>query len=101
MIPLITCWGYAGMLIRFMMLPIIPRIKTPRRVLTAFPFPPFRLAPPITTAAITSRGLEIDHMPKVADLIDRVILNPENEQSLSSVRIEVNELMSHRPLFAG
>ena len=55
----------------------------------------------IGTPAITTRGLEIDHMPKVADLIDRVILNPENEQSLSSVRIEVNELMSHRPLFAG
>ena len=55
----------------------------------------------IGTPAITTRGLEIDHMPKVADLIDRVILNPENEQTLSSVRKEVNELMSHRPLFVG
>ena len=55
----------------------------------------------IGTAAITTRGLEFDSMNKVADLIDRVIQNPENEQSLSSVRSEVNEMMSHLPLFAG
>ena len=55
----------------------------------------------IGTAAITTRGLEFDSMNKVADLIDRVIQNPENEQTLSSVRSEVNVLMSHLPLFAG
>ena len=54
----------------------------------------------IGTAAITTRGLEFEAMSKVADLIDRVIQNPENEGSISSVRSEVNEMMSHWPLFA-
>ena len=54
----------------------------------------------IGTAAITTRGLEFDAMSKVADLIDRVLQNPENEGSISSVRSEVNEMMSHWPLFA-
>ncbi len=53
----------------------------------------------IGTPAITTRGLQFDTMDKVAELIDRVIQNPENDQEISKVRLEVNELMSHRPLF--
>lgn len=51
------------------------------------------------TPAITTRGLVESDMDTVADLIDRVIQNFEDEATLEAVRAEVNELMSNRPLF--
>lgn len=51
------------------------------------------------SSAITSRGLMESDMQKVADLLDRVISDPENEDVLEAVRLDVNEMMSVFPLF--
>ena len=52
----------------------------------------------IGTPAITTRGVKYDLMPVIVDLIDRVIVDPENEDVISKVRNEVNELMNDFPL---
>lgn len=51
------------------------------------------------TAAVTTRGLKEPEMKKIADLIDRVITSPEDEQTISTVRKEVNTMMSSFPLY--
>ena len=53
----------------------------------------------IGTAAITSRGMKPEHMEKVAELIDRVIMDHENVDVQSSVKREVNHLMENFPLY--
>lgn len=53
------------------------------------------------TPAITTRGLKEAEIVQVAQLIDRVLMAPEDAASLKQVKSEVNELMSGRPLFAG
>ena len=52
------------------------------------------------TPAITTRGAKEDLMVKIAEFIERVLDDPENEQVISSVRAEVNNLMKDYPLFA-
>ncbi|MDY6250956.1 MAG: serine hydroxymethyltransferase [Bacteroidaceae bacterium] len=52
------------------------------------------------TPAITTRGAKEDLMPVIAQLIERVLNEPENEQVIAAVRAEVNEMMSQYPLFA-
>ncbi len=52
------------------------------------------------TPAITTRGLKEDDMDTVADMIARVLADPENESVIAKVRGEVNELMQNRPMFA-
>ncbi len=54
----------------------------------------------IGTAAITSRGLMANNMQQVVDVIDRVLMNPEDEVILKSVRGEVNEMMKLFPLYS-
>ena len=51
------------------------------------------------TAAITTRGLKEAEMEIIADLINEVIINIDNEQVLSAVRSKVNDLMKDRALF--
>ena len=51
------------------------------------------------TAAITTRGLKEIEMEIIADLINEVIINIDNEQVLSAVRSKVNDLMKDRALF--
>lgn len=53
----------------------------------------------IGTPAITTRGMKAEHMEKVAELIDRVLVNPENEANLAAVKSEVNAWMSDFPLY--
>ena len=53
----------------------------------------------VGTPAITTRGLKQEHMPVIVDLIDKVIMNIENENIINSVKNEVNELMKIFPLF--
>lgn len=53
----------------------------------------------IGTPAITSRGLKENDMEQIVDLIDRVITDPDNENTLNKVKHEVNGLMGERPLF--
>ena len=52
------------------------------------------------TPAITTRGAKEDLMVKIAELIERVLNDPENPDNIAAVRSEVNSLMSSYPLFA-
>ncbi len=52
------------------------------------------------TAAITTRGAKEDLMVLIAELIERVLDNPENEGVIAEVRSKVNETMKSYPLFA-
>ena len=52
------------------------------------------------TAAMTTRGAKEDMMHLIADLIDEVLADPENEQVISCVRQKVNDTMKNYPLFA-
>ena len=54
----------------------------------------------IGVAAVTTRGLKEADMKSIADLIDEVIQNHEDETVLKSVAAKVNELMKGRPLFS-
>lgn len=51
------------------------------------------------TAAITTRGLNADDMAIIVDLIDQVLTNPEDEDTISEVRQIVNQMMKGRALF--
>jgi glycine hydroxymethyltransferase len=53
----------------------------------------------IGTPAITTRGMKAEHMDLVADLIDRVLMNPEDESNLAAIKREVNKLMQDFPLY--
>ncbi|WP_417608811.1 serine hydroxymethyltransferase [Owenweeksia hongkongensis] len=53
----------------------------------------------IGTAAVTSRGLVEDDMDKIADLLDRVISNPDDETVIAEVKSEINSWMESYPLF--
>ena len=52
------------------------------------------------TPAITTRGLKEDKMGYIVELIDRVLSDHENSQTIESVKKEVHDLMSSYPLFA-
>ncbi|MBQ9559009.1 MAG: serine hydroxymethyltransferase [Bacteroidaceae bacterium] len=52
------------------------------------------------TPAITTRGAKEDLMVKIAELIERVLNDPENPENIAAVRAEVNATMEHYPLFS-
>ena len=52
------------------------------------------------TPAITTRGAKEDLMVIIAELIEKVLDAPENEQVITAVRNQVNDLMKDYPLFA-
>lgn len=67
---------------------------------------PFDDKSPFTTSgirlgapAITTRGLKEEHMDTIADLIDRVVTNIDNESVITEVGNEVVKMMQDRPLF--
>ena len=51
------------------------------------------------TPAITTRGLEENHMVEIVNLIDRVINNHDNDNLIKNVKKDVAELMRGRDLF--
>ncbi len=53
------------------------------------------------TPAITTRGLVQSDMDTIVDLIDEVIMNPEDETEITKITEKVHALMKHRPLFNG
>ena len=53
----------------------------------------------VGTPALTSRGVKEDEIPAIVALIDRVLMNINDEATIEAVRKEVNKLMSNRPLF--
>jgi len=54
----------------------------------------------VGTPAITTRGLNEDHMAVIVDLIDEVISNIENESVIARVGEKVVKLMESFPLFS-
>ncbi len=53
----------------------------------------------IGTPAVTTRGMGPSEMDLIADLIDRVLRDPEGESTASQVRAEVTELCRQFPLY--
>ena len=51
------------------------------------------------TAAITTRGVNNEEIKEIVELIDQAIINHENDTQLNQIRIQVNNLMSNKPLF--
>jgi glycine hydroxymethyltransferase len=49
---------------------------------------------------MTTRGAKEDMMVLIADLIEEVLNDPENEEVIANVRSKVNETMKNYPLFA-
>ncbi len=50
--------------------------------------------------AITTRGMKEEHMDFVVDVIDRVLMNADDEVVLGNIRKEVNSFMEGFPLYA-
>ena len=53
----------------------------------------------IGTPAITTRGIKEDQIPYIVNLIDEVIIDFENENTIKSVKEKVNNLMQNYPIF--
>jgi len=51
------------------------------------------------TPAITSRGMKVEHMDSIAQLIDDALTNHANEDNLNEVKSKVNALMVDFPLY--
>jgi len=54
----------------------------------------------VGTPAITTRGVKEDQVPEIVSLIDRVIMNIDDNPAIEEVRHRVNELMADYPMFA-
>lgn len=54
----------------------------------------------VGTPAITSRGVQKDDIKQIVSLIDRALMNRNDDAALEIIRKEVNDMMQHRPLFA-
>jgi len=54
----------------------------------------------IGTPAITTRGLKENDCIEIVELIDEVIINPEDEAKLNSIKQKVQTKMKAYPLFA-
>jgi Glycine/serine hydroxymethyltransferase len=52
------------------------------------------------TPAITTRGAKEDLMVEIAEMIETVLSNPEDENVISEVKSRVNKTMENYPLFA-
>ncbi|NQZ75744.1 MAG: serine hydroxymethyltransferase, partial [Ekhidna sp.] len=53
----------------------------------------------IGTPAVTTRGMKVEDMSKIVELIDGVLTNIENENKIAEIKSEVNSWMSKFPLF--
>ena len=53
----------------------------------------------VGTAAITTRGFKESDMDAIVDLIDQVIVNPEDEAHLNNIKKQVTELVARFPLY--
>ena len=51
------------------------------------------------TPALTTRGLKADHMDKIAELIDRALMNHDKEEVVTDIKAEVNDFMKDFPMF--
>jgi glycine hydroxymethyltransferase len=49
--------------------------------------------------AITTRGMQENHMGQVVDFVDKALMNAENDTELQSIRGDVNKFMEQFPLY--
>lgn len=49
--------------------------------------------------AITTRGMKENHMETVVEMVDKVLMNAEDEQLIASVKNDVKEFMKQFPLY--
>ncbi|OFX23027.1 MAG: serine hydroxymethyltransferase [Bacteroidetes bacterium GWA2_31_9] len=54
----------------------------------------------VGTPAITTRGMNEEHMPLIVEMIDEVISNIDNDSRISAVKSKVNKLMADFPIFS-
>ncbi|HEX8277384.1 MAG TPA: serine hydroxymethyltransferase [Segetibacter sp.] len=53
----------------------------------------------IGVPAITTRGMKEEHMPFIVDLLDKALMNGDDENLLNSLKGQVNEFMTQFPLY--
>lgn len=53
----------------------------------------------IGTPAVTTRGLKEEDMGRIADLVDRVVNNHEDDAALEKVKQDVQQMMKDKPLY--
>ena len=53
----------------------------------------------IGTAAITTRGIDLVHIPEIVDIIDRTLTSSGDSSVIEEARIQTKNLMSPLPLF--
>jgi glycine hydroxymethyltransferase len=53
----------------------------------------------IGTAAITTRGIKEDKIPEIVALIDKALMNKDNDTVLAEIKVSVNNLMKDLPIF--
>ncbi len=53
----------------------------------------------IGVPAITTRGMKEEHMQTVVDLLDKILMDIDNETTIASVRNDVHHLMKDFPLY--
>ncbi len=51
-------------------------------------------------AAVTTRGMKESHMPFIADVVDKILMNADDESVIQSVKKEVNSFMEQFPLYS-
>ncbi len=54
----------------------------------------------VGTPAITTRGIKENDIPKIVELMDKALMNAENETVLNEIKLQVKEMMKGKPLFA-
>ena len=55
----------------------------------------------VGVAALTTRGLQDQHMDQVVEWIDRSLMHAEDAHSINTIRTEVNIFMQQFPLYPG
>jgi glycine hydroxymethyltransferase len=53
----------------------------------------------VGTAAMTTRGLKENDMSQIVDMIDKALMNHDNESVLKQIKGEVNEWVKQFPLY--
>ena len=49
--------------------------------------------------AVTTRGMNEAHMETVVEMIDKVLMNADDEKTIASVRADVKDFMKQFPLY--
>ena len=53
----------------------------------------------VGTAAVTTRGVKEEQIIKIVALLDKVIMNRDNQNLIEEVKNEVNDMMNAYPLY--